>query len=211
MLLVNLKHYGQKYLILVSPLIACPISNMYPRLIGSIKHFKGCVQYDWAAMPFKRIYKFIIIHIFATAIFGKVFLLRINLARDCKIPKAIENQSLELFRNTRGFATSRQENISSTPTWWTPEHHWYRSQSWSNRFKPPIKPSGQLFIWNNTNRKMTTTLTLDPYQYDWGCDWMLWNFEHLRMSRWTHFWKFSWPPHSTRLLWFPQWWRRQWQ
>ena len=36
MLIINLKHYRQKCLILASPSISCPRRNMYPRLNGSI-------------------------------------------------------------------------------------------------------------------------------------------------------------------------------
>ena len=59
---------------------------------------------------------------------------------------------------------------------WTLKHHWYISKSLSNRFRPPIKPSGEIIMRDHPDSKTPLTLILDTCQYYWGSDWTLWQF-----------------------------------
>ena len=69
MMIVNLNHYGCKWMVLVYTSIVCPRRNIYPGLNGSIGMPKERVQSVQTAIISRRIYKLMIINLVTTAIF----------------------------------------------------------------------------------------------------------------------------------------------
>ena len=147
-----------------------------PKIEGFDRTVKERVQSAWSAMPSTRIYKLMIVHLVSTAILAKCFSL---------IETWWSTSQQKRYRKTCPWNCHGLQEVLMPPARWicpgtsirlTPEHHQYRQNSQINHYRPPIKLSERLFLWEPPNRKTPLTLTCYPCKYDQGYDWTLWHF-----------------------------------
>ena len=66
---------------------------------------------------------------------------------------------------------------SVTPRIWIPQHNQYWSNSQSNFPRTLIQPPGTLLFLDPFHNKTPQSIALEPYQYDWVCNWTLWHLQ----------------------------------